>query len=380
MPRRLQEELVRVPTRNPAFNHLAALAAREARRQIVRSVRNYATEYVHKPTKAPTRKMPKSKPKDEKVHGKWTNPTISASRRVRPAKRKKRRHKSVSTKKRIARLEKSVLDEVSTYKNRVQNYGKIVSTDGKVGYFSHAVCNHSQLKTNLVSLPVTNDAGSIVLVSHDAKSKSFRQRCQSKLMLRNNYQHPCKVRVYLLEPKAELNVLPDNSPNGPLLNTADQDWVAQTTVSAQNLQDPLLFPTDNKEFMHKWKILQTQKFDMNTGDEVTLHNDTGYFKVPFNHFEEFTEEYQARLRTRVWLIRIHGPMCHSALDDDIIGFSNAKLDFIIRDIYTIRYDSGPGKTYFDKIFASNPAIAEGDQILMGDKIDADRNNTTTGGS
>lgn len=150
----------------------------------------------------------------------------------------------------------------------------------------------------------------------------------SKIILRNNYQVPCEITLYCVEPKVDTSITPATAFTNGL-----------TDVGAPSASSALVYPTDSPQFRDLWNVCRSKKMILSPGQ---MYSDSMYHKnkqYDPSLFDSHALVYQKPFGCHQWLIRITGCIAHDTTATEI-GLAGAGIDVILDKKYEISYAAG----------------------------------------
>jgi len=255
--------------------------------------------------------------------------------------KKKQSKKPKVPKGRLAKLEQSVknlsLDAKSgqgllDYRGRTSGTARSTVVGSKL-YQSGGGISVTDIETILAQLQFYDPATPGTLVTSNASSgtysrkvhfKSVYQRC----LLRNNYQVPCKVRLYHLTVKTDTSLTPDSC-------------YAQVADSLINGTDgsPLVRLRDSTLLMDLWKVDSSSSQVLQPGDEMVASHSI----KPFDYDPSITDShaltYQTDIKSGIWFIFIEGCLGHDTSAAQY-GLTLGGVDILYDNQFKISYDAG----------------------------------------
>lgn len=157
--------------------------------------------------------------------------------------------------------------------------------------------------------------------------RNIRFSVKRKIVLTNNYQVPCEVRVYKCRPKDATS----NTPN-TLYASGLVDQGNPSSVST------VIFPQDSKDLTGVWNLKVCYK-RLNPGQSMTCIDIQPMFKYDFSLADAHPLLYNKKLGGFAWLIRVNGVLGHDTTLDEQ-GILPCGVDCLIDTTYTFNYDAG----------------------------------------
>jgi len=243
-------------------------------------------------------------------------------------------------KKRIAALEKKVQANYTTHVFKQEATLQATSLQNRCGYAEGAFLNPTIIETCIDAIPYVNPALPGTPSTFDTTTLTqptkWKINCHSKVIMRNNYLYPCNVRCYVLAPKIDQNTTPQAAVTGGITEQASGPGVYSSTA-------PFTYPTDSKEFVDTFKVLNTCDMRLQSGDECV---------VPYNEDIQYDQEYRdnnadtyLKKFSRLFFIRIVGVVAHDSTTTTNIGIAPTALDCVVVRKLSLKFPSlAPLKT------------------------------------
>lgn len=287
----------------------------------VRSAANTVSGYV-RPRTAPSRRMA---PKRLVVK---TNPTTHKKKLVR----KPTKTKVLS--KKISKLVQQCNVDTGTFTHRYRSAGTLASAVQVANQISVNGCTTTEVDTQLSHLQYYDIDNPGVLKTVDGRIGTFQKQFNfttigSKITIKNNYKVPCKVELFLCEPKVDTSIT---------AKLAFETGITDVTDSAST--SPQVHVTDSQFFMDTWKIVRSKTKILKAGAEIV---ESVYYKDfiydPSQH-DAHALFYQKSHHSHQWFIRIQGILSHDSVTADMVGIGPAKIDYQLDQKWVIKYPAG----------------------------------------
>lgn len=161
------------------------------------------------------------------------------------------------------------------------------------------------------------------------------------LEIRNNYQTPCKVKVYLVQPKGDTNISPTTYYNNSI---ADQLIGGAGTIVTNGI-----YPTDLNAFTAQWRCKCIKDVNLDAGSTVVVTHNSGSFKYDPSLFDSHALEYQNKFKAFAFFVRVEGVIGHDTILGQYTTISGG-VDIATSVRAEILYDAGIN---LDDIYLSN---------------------------
>lgn len=155
----------------------------------------------------------------------------------------------------------------------------------------------------------------------------------TNLTIRNNYQIPAKVTVYVCVPKEDTSIAPD---------TAFTNGLAD--VGNPSSSSPLVYLTDSDEFNDLWKIQSSKSKLLLPGVQFHVSYSNNNISYSPATIDSHSLSYQKRFGSYVILVRCEGIIAHDSSADQQ-GMAQAGVDLTWDTTYKVEYDAGVDLKY-----------------------------------
>lgn len=214
--------------------------------------------------------------------------------------------------------------------------GVSVNTSGTATALDVSVSN---LETVLAQLRYYNPSVPGTLTTADGAAGTFQKdflfnKLSMKVLFRNNYQIPCKVRIFVCQPKEDTSISPVTAFTNGL-----------TDIGAPSSGAPNVYLTDSVQFSDLWKIVASKKAVLEPGREVTISHSVKPFHYDPSLVDSHSQSYQNRFASTVIIYRLEGVLSHDSAVSTEHGTSQARLDIRSDVTYEVRYSAGADIKY-----------------------------------
>lgn len=251
---------------------------------------------------------------------------------------------------RIRRLERTVIDDISTRTFRKLDYSREASAVNQklsLDFTGVVVADIESALTGVRFWDSSTSPGSFK--TGDLKGAESQQ-CQissvdSKLMVRNNGVVDCHVELYLCVPKVDTSLT--------ILNTYQNGLAAQGNPDLGAVNSYL---TDSEQFKKLWKIKTSKKMLLRAGTQTSLSYHFGPFSYNPAIFDDHADVFQKKLAGHAYMIRCMGVISHLIATPTTVGSGACSVDVYRSMKIVVKYDSG-GPTLRDLHYEDNGAAA-----------------------
>lgn len=237
-------------------------------------------------------------------------------------------------KKQVQQLQRIAKSSMGTLIYRQRTTSRILSSVNQKNYgFTGSQNETSQYETVLAQLRFFNPSTPGTLVQGNGSTGTYYRQflfksVASKLQVSNNYQVPCRVRVYCCMTKRDTNINPA---------TAFENGLAD--IGAPSANSILTYPTDSKEFNDLYSIVKKRDILMQPGKIITCNYAVKNIMYEPALSDDQTQTYQKKNKTFFWFIMVYGALGHDSSADQQ-GTLSAGIDVMNTTTYTVEYDAG----------------------------------------
>lgn len=205
----------------------------------------------------------------------------------------------------VKQLQKQMNRQTATHTNRKRITSEIATTVNESITVSRGTgASLTELEAAMANLRYF-DPGTNALVTADPSSGTYdRELTVQKnyhLLLRNNYQVPCEVRVYGMIPKHPTSVAPSTAWTNGLTDSGNPSAVST-----------LVYPSDSRELRETYTTVKSVKKILQPGQQIELSHFVPKFDYEFSYADEHTLNYHKQYGAHIWLIRVQGVLGHDS--------------------------------------------------------------------
>lgn len=289
--------------------------------------------------------MPKSRKRSRSVFAKSKRPfkrrLFSPNRGRNVFKRKtyrrrrsyKRRGKVNTIANKVKSIQKQMKNDLGTAIHREKSAGAVTCAAKTCTFSMLGIWDYVNMDNELKFLRYYNPSAPSTLTTADGTTGSYKKsflfkEIVTKITLRNNYQSPANITIYLFRPRVDTNDTVYTSYTNGLADVGAPSATALTT-----------YPTDSPVLMELYKIEKSKKVLLMPGSTTSMsfvQKDISY--EPYV-VDVHGDAMQARYGAHCFAIRMTGVPGHdSTLDEQGIG--PAAVDFVFDTKTKIVYDAG----------------------------------------
>lgn len=202
--------------------------------------------------------------------------------------------------------------------------------------YKEYVCNTAtKLQTAMANLRYYDPSTPGTLTTANASTGTYSREVHvknvyAKLYLRNNYQSPCRMKVYLVMPKADTNIVP---------LTWYTNGITDQVISGGNATTPGLFLSDIDQFTGQWKMKCLKDVILDSGSELIVTHSTGPFDFDPSVYDSHALDYQTKWKAFSFIVRLEGVVAHDSSAAEY-GTLVGSADTLMSVITDFVYDAG----------------------------------------
>lgn len=249
--------------------------------------------------------------------------------RTRPMKMKRN-----TLKRELMNLKKTVKSDQATHTHRSRNVTSVGGGVNQVSVQTVGAFRTTDIEAAVANLRYYNPATPGTLTTADGSSGTYSRELHfdyvyEKLTLRNNYQTPCKVKVWMCTPKSDTNYSPtDMFSNG----------VTDQTISIA-VTSPLIYPSDIDYVTDNWKLKHVKSVLIQPGTEIDVSTSFPSFNYDPGQVDYHNLSYQSKYKAHTWLVRVEGALGHDTVATEYSTLSG-RVDCLADRKVKITYDAG----------------------------------------
>lgn len=260
----------------------------------------------------------------------------AAKRRYKTGRRVVKYSKKKKTQKgRIARLEKFVENQQSVRICR-SFFASIAGAAVNGQNMVELQCpNVTTLQGCVDDLRFFNPSAPATLITANLQSATFAQDIlmshYTKIIVKNNYQSNCVLKIYLCKVKADTGISP---------LTAVTNGLADNPSGAVVITDLSIRPRDSEQFRDLFSSKLVQSKVLKPGQICSASYGSGQFTLDPATLDSHTSAFQRKLKGAAFLIVLEGQMAHNTQPTNDIGSEQVRLDIRREFVIKCWYDAG----------------------------------------
>jgi len=259
---------------------------------------------------------------------------INQKRKLKPIVKNQR-----TLKKQVKELKRIAESDMGTHIQRRRSTGVISSSVNSKSIQSGSLCNITLIEEVMAQLRYYDPSAPSALVTADGTTGSYQKEFLFKsihhnFMLTNNYQVPCKVKIFLVRSREDTSI---NATTAYTNGLADIGNPTSTST--------LVYLTDSNQFNDLYKIVKSSSGYLQPGDSMSI----AFTDSPFQYDPSFTDShaltFQNRYKDLQFVVDVQGPLGHDTVVTTEQTNLQAAVDFELRTTFTVNYSAGADIKY-----------------------------------
>lgn len=192
----------------------------------------------------------------------------------------------------------------------------------------------TKLASAIESLRYYNPSVPGTLVTADGNTGTYQRdfyfkRSYSKIMVRNNYQVPVNVTLYLFRVKESTSINPQDAFTNGLAD-----------IGNPSASSCLVYPTDSQELKDLYKIEKTKSVYLQPGSQIQMTASFKPFQFDPSFVDDHTSNFQKAYGGGSFACRISGALGHDTISTGAQGSLAAAIDYQVDNTFEIIYAAG----------------------------------------
>lgn len=193
----------------------------------------------------------------------------------------------------------------------------------------------TDLEAVMSSLRYYNPAVPGTLTTADASTGTYTRQVHFESIttackVRNNYQIPCNVKLYLCTPKQDTNITPES-----FYSSA----VTDQTIGPLAVTSPMLWMSDMDLVRNNWNLKLMKSKLLQPGQELSASKSFPCFDYDPSNTDTHSLAFQKKYRASRWIIWLQGPLGHDISAAQVSDLRcQVDAEFIRK--FVITYDAG----------------------------------------
>lgn len=248
-----------------------------------------------------------------------------------------RKVNKVPLKKQVKQLQKSLKSDQAYHTFKISEAGPLLASVAKCNHRAFSLGTISNLQSAMAHFRYYNPSVPGTLTTADASTGTYSRMVHClgityTLTARNNYQVPCKYRIYKVEPKADTSI--------DAITYFTNGITDQVQSSgAPDDETPQVYLTEIDAFKSQWRAKVLKSGILEAGRQVSVSFKSKSFDFDPSVFDTHNLEYQTKYGSGLFIIRVEGVVGHDTTVADYTTLA-AGLDLEGTRIYKFVYDAG----------------------------------------
>lgn len=251
----------------------------------------------------------------------------------------RRRRRKVQTfpkkvKKQIKELKRIAEADMGTHIERERSVARALCGVNAMSMSGYSVMGNAAIERMLAKLKYYDIATPATLVTASGVTGTYTKdfyisRCYSKFTARNNYQVPCKVKIFFCTPKTDTSITALSAFTNGL-----------TDAGNPTVTSPLVQLTDSPQFGELWKIASSKSVTLQPGQECVLTNSFKEFQYDPSLVDSQTLAFQPKYGANNVLLRLEGVLGHDSVEATEQTTLQAGLEVMYETTLECKYAAG----------------------------------------
>lgn len=260
---------------------------------------------------------------------------MKAKKKVNKAVRKYKRKTTVKGK--VTALERKVKKLSSetlngTLIHRIRDVDNIRASSGLMLQKDIGGFGADQIEDALANTQFFNPSAPGTLIANNAATgtyaRNFIVKPSSKLVVRNNYEVPAELRLYMCKVKGDTAITPD---------TAYDNGISD--ISSFGSTSTFAYPSEVPQINDIWNVDNRFRGVIEPGKQLVFQHYGKEFKYDPSTYDSHALTYQKEYGSFSWLVRANGVVGHDNAADQN-NLCGAGVDMLCDTKIKIRYDAG----------------------------------------
>lgn len=257
--------------------------------------------------------------------------TVTRKRRGRPSVRPK----ASSLRKEVKLIKRQLNADSAKHVYKAMYASTYSCAVNQCSYNESPIVTGPLIETFMANLRYYDPSAPGTLVTANASTGTYQREIHFKnihgsIEISNNYQVPCKVRVYLLKPKGDTAITPSTYYN----NSITDQLIGGGSTTTKGV-----FPTDLNAFMAQWSCSCVKDVVLDAGARIVATHNTGGFKYDPSLFDSHSLDYQTKFKACAWFVRLEGVFGHDTSANQQTTLAG-QVDVNVQIKADIMYDAG----------------------------------------
>lgn len=257
----------------------------------------------------------------------------------KPSSRKKIKSEVKKIKKTIVKMKRHDDATTGTCRYRLMASYRQLSSNNAQSEATYSASDSTALQNSLASLKFFDASNPGTLLTANGGTGTYQRNylfdsVTSKLIVRNNYQSDCKVKIYLCKVKDDTNQTPSACWAAGIADGGNASGVTQLNQ----------FPTDYEVVKDLWNLKVVANKQLSPGDTCSVSHTEKDIEFDPATYDTHALEYQREYRSFQWLVVCEGVLAHDTTLDQQ-GIQQTGVDVMLHRSYCIKYNAGVNIKY-----------------------------------
>ncbi len=253
-------------------------------------------------------------------------------RRMVGVKGRYRKHKNIA--KQVKQLSRIAKADQGTLIYRRRRAFRAVCNANESAFSGVALNNITTIETVLAELRYYDPSIPGTLLQAAGSTGTFQKDfffdlSYHKVICRNNYQTPVKLRVYFFHVKEDSSITPPTTFTNGLADVGNPSNVSS-----------LVYPTDSNQLNEIWKVDKSCNVVLQPGQVKTMSLTNKKFTYDPSISDNHTSSFQRSFAGSYLCFRVEGTICHDSTVTTEQGSNPAGVDIQVDDTWNVMYPAG----------------------------------------
>lgn len=277
-----------------------------------------------------------------KAHQRKKRGSQYASRNVTKTGRTKRRQKrptgsrqsGASLKNQVTQLKRIAEADMGTHIERERTTGRVLAAVNAQDIKGFNAMSTSTIERALAKLEYYNISAPATLVVASGLTGTYMKdfyisRTYSKFTARNNYQVPCKIKVFVVRPRVDTAI-----------NALTAFTNGLTDSGNPLVTSPLVQLTDSQQFNELWRIEKSKSYELAPGEECVMSFAFKPFQYDPSLVDSQTGPYLRKYGACTFMVRLEGVLGHDSVETSEQTTLQAGVDTMYETMVECKYAAG----------------------------------------
>lgn len=237
--------------------------------------------------------------------------------------------------KEIRQIKKQLKSDQAYHTFKTSNVDYVNASEGTCSHIMIGGYSNTQLETACSYLRYYDPSVPGTLVTAAGGTGTYNRdihfnSVHGSINVRNNYQIPARVKIYVLSVKSDTHIEP---------LTYYSDGVTDQVVTGGSVNAPDLYLTDIDLLTEQWKVKCLKSKLLQPGQELTAYHVAKSFDYNPAMVDSHNVQYQKKYKAFRFIVRVEGALGHDTVQNEQ-GLLQSSVDVQFTMVYKITYDAG----------------------------------------